>query len=775
MLQEDQGWEAICAAGRWLTLQHQARIKLDAAARAETSRRAAALDRSTLHGALSHLAGVQGEQGEDQGPAGRAQLAGALALVCEALGHEHGEFPRPRAEADPASALRVLVRQARLRQRPVALKGRWWTGSYGPLVGFRLSEDCEAQAVALLPGREGGYVLVEPGSEARLALTEGEAQAIAPIAHQIYRPLPTASVSFLQLWVFGKTGVGADIFTIAGIGMLLGMVGVVPPLAAGQVYDRVIPEASYSLLIQVGFALVMVALGTFTFELGRRVAVLRVQNHIEDSLQHALWSRLLDLPPPFFRDYTAGDLAIRAQGLGTIRQVMSVAASTSIMGGIFSAWYLLVLIWISPLLTAWALGLTLVALAVAAGTFFLKFRHQQELAELEGELGGTLLQLLSGISKLRVAGTEQRAFARWAELFARREAARLRASDLDKVSNSFGAGFPVLVSACVFWVVAGGGGTQLSTGQFLAFAGALGSFTAAMLGLTGAVVSVIGVLPLYQRFVPILTAETECSQDRELPGDLSGELEVSRVSFRYGPKLPLVLRDVSVRIQPGEFVALVGPSGSGKSTLFRMLLGFEIPESGVVFYDQRDLGSLDLREVRSQLGVVLQDSELRVGSIFENIAGTTGCSPAQAWEAAQKVGLAAEIQAMPMGMHTVLSQGGGGLSGGQRQRLFLARALINKPRVLFLDEATSALDNRSQALVTAALDKQRVTRIVIAHRLSTIRGADRILVLDGGRIVEQGPYQELMELDGVFAAMASRQLVEQPPADSAAVSAVHAS
>jgi ATP-binding cassette subfamily C protein len=265
-------------------------------------------------------------------------------------------------------------------------------------------------------------------------------------------------------------------------------------------------------------------------------------------------------------------------------------------------------------------------------------------------------------------------------------------------------------------------------------------------------------VPTYERAKPILETLPEVDEMKADPGELTGELEVSHVSFRYREDGPIVLKDVSVQVKPGEFVALVGPSGSGKSTLFRLLLGFEKLEAGAVYYNGRDLVGLDIREVRRQIGVVLQNGKLMAGDIFTNIIGSSLLTLEDARQAARMAGLEDDLKAMPMGLHTVISEGGGTLSGGQRQRLLIARALVHRPRILFFDEATSALDNRTQAIVSESLDNLQATRIVIAHRLSTIMNADRIYVLQDGRVVQQGTYDELIQAEGVFADLAKRQM-----------------
>ena len=324
--------------------------------------------------------------------------------------------------------------------------------------------------------------------------------------------------------------------------------------------------------------------------------------------------------------------------------------------------------------------------------------------------------------------------------------------------RAFNAIQPVLLLLVVFVTVVALGAGEIDAGDFLAFNAAMLQFALATTLVTNSLAMVVDVIPILDRARPILEAATEISSDRADPGDLSGQIEVKSVSFRYSEDTPLVLRNLSIKVEPGEFVALVGPSGSGKSSLLRVLLGFEQPEIGSVYYDGQDLATLDTRAVRRQLGVVLQAGRLMPGELYKNIIGTSTLTVDDAWAAAARVGLAEDIQRMPMGMYTYISEGVSTLSGGQRQRLMIARAIVNQPRIIFLDEATSALDNEAQAVVTDTLKRLDATVVAIAHRLSTIRQADRIFVIEAGRLVQAGTYDELIDQPGVFADLARRQL-----------------
>jgi len=340
-----------------------------------------------------------------------------------------------------------------------------------------------------------------------------------------------------------------------------------------------------------------------------------------------------------------------------------------------------------------------------------------------------------------------------------------RAGSIENLVEVFNASFPLITSAALFYAVlwlaeqaAQTGDPPLSPGDFVAFNAALGGFLMQTLSTGLTAMQALAIVPLYERARPILEARPEVDTTKADPGELAGEIEVSRVTFRYQEDGPTILSDISLRIEPGEYVAIVGPSGSGKSTLLRLLLGLETPETGCVYYDGRDLALLDVQRLRRRIGVVAQSGAIRTGSIFSNIAGSLPLRESDAWEAARMAGFDEDIRQMPMGMHTVVQQGGGTLSGGQRQRLIIARAIVTRPRILFFDEATSALDNRTQAIVSESLRELQATRVVIAHRLSTIIGADRIHVMQAGRIVQQGGYQELIGREGLFAELVKRQV-----------------
>lgn len=693
-------------------------------------------------------------QGDD------AAILEACRLVGEYLGLTVREHPGKQEGMSFEQQVLAIASASGFRTRVVALRDDWWKTDNGPL----LAQWAETNdPVALIPKSPRAYECLDPKTGKRVAVTAKMAEEFSGFAYTVYRPFPEGELSVSKLVRFGAQGIRGDLIWVIWMALIVGLFGTVTPFITGQVFDSAIPQADESALILLGFALLASALATSAFKLTQGIATIRVQRKMAAPIQSAVWDRILNLPVNFFRKYSAGDLADRAEGVSAIQDLVSGAGIAAILGSISGLFYVVQMFAYHSSLAVLAVLLTLLYVGVNTGANYLQLRYQRLEFQFRGRITGLVLNLLTGVTKLRVCGAEQHAFRVWAEQFAQQRKLTFKVGTIRNAALVFGSVFPVVSSIAIFYTLLSiqqGGGNEpgLTTGEFIAFNTAYGLFLAAMQALGDASLSLLRVVPIYERFKPILETKPEVDQSKAFPGQLEGTIELSRVSFRYSSDGPWIIRDVSFKINPGEFVAFVGSSGGGKSTLMRLMLGFETPTSGTVLYDGQDLNALDIRMVRQQLGVVLQASRVMPTEIFRNIVGVSSRTLEEAWEAAEKAGLAEDIRAMPMGMHTYVSEGGGTLSGGQRQRLMIARAIVNKPKILFLDEATSALDNRAQAIVTESMDRMDATRIVIAHRLSTIVNADRIYYLHGGQIAESGTYQELMAMDGMFAALAKRQM-----------------
>jgi len=682
-------------------------------------------------------------------------------LACRAVGRVAGIDFKPHPD-HRRMALRdsvtAIAAASGVRTRTVALKGNWWQQDVGPMVGRR---EADGAPIALLPVSPRRYQLYDPIARSRIPVNATVAASLEPFAWCFYRPFPARALTARDLVEFGLNGSRRDLATVLMMGAAVGLLGMALPVVTGVVFDSIIPGADRSQLRVVTLLLIVAALCGSVFQVVQSFALRRLEARMDATLQAAVWDRLLSLPVPFFRDYTSGDLAMRSLGISAMRRLVTDSVTSSLLSGASSVFGFALLFYYSWRLALLATGLTAVTVLAATVTGSLQVRYQRETMDVAGRLSGMLLQLVNGVSKLRVSATENRAFAAWAREFSRKKEIAFKTRTLSIGFSVFTSVIPVLSAAAIFWassrLLDQADGNTLSTGSFLAFLATFFQFQFSALALSSAFVSLLSVVPLYERALPILTTLPETNRAMTDPGELVGNIEVKHANFRYRPDAPLVLRDVSIKVPAGRFVAIVGPSGSGKSTLFRMLMGFETPESGAIYFDDQDQAHLDVQALRQQVGVVLQSGRLLTDSLYRNIVGNARLTMEDAWAAAAMAGLEKDIQAMPMGMHTMISEGGGGLSGGQRQRVMIARAIVKKPRILLFDEATSALDNETQAIVSQSLESLQATRIVIAHRLSTIVHADYIYVMEKGVVVQEGTYQELIQQEGPFADLARRQ------------------
>jgi len=693
--------------------------------------------------------------------AGAEPVLQAATLVGRAVGIDVRRHPAATDDLTYEEQVAAVATASNFCTRVVALRDEWWAADNGPL----LAQDAVTKGpIALLPLSARSYELVTPSGDRR-EVNAAVAATVAPFAYTFYRPLPDGVITVSRLLKFGAFGLVSDLRLTVVLAVVVGMFGTVTPYLTGKLFDEAIPQSEKGMLFGFGLALLLSAAATSIFKFAQGVATVRIQSRMESPIQAGLWYRLLNLPTNFFRQYPAGDLADRAAGVDQIQQLVAGAGISAVLGSVSGLFYVVQMFGYSLRLAILAVILTLVYVSVTTLCNYLQLRHQRVEMQLRGRLQGLVLNLISGVPKLRICGAEPHAFRVWAGQFAEQKRIGFTIGNIQSVATVFSAIFPVFSSIIIFQVLvneitnAEPGADLITTGEFIAFNTAYMLFLMAMQSLGDASLNLLKVVPIYDRLRPILETTPEVDQSKAFPGQLTGEIELSHVNFKYSDEGPLIVNDFSLRIKPGEFIAFVGSSGCGKSTLMRLMLGFERPSTGTIYYDGQDLASLDVRMVRQQIGVVLQVSRVMPTEIYKNIIGATSRTIEDAWDAAEKAGLAEDIRNMPMGMHTYISEGGGTMSGGQRQRLMIARAIVSKPKVLFLDEATSALDNKSQAIVTESMDRMSATRIVIAHRLSTIMNADRICYLDKGRIMEMGTYQELMEKNGLFAELARRQVV----------------
>ncbi|MGW2499390.1 NHLP bacteriocin export ABC transporter permease/ATPase subunit [Streptomyces pseudogriseolus] len=684
--------------------------------------------------------------------------ADATYAACELVARAAGISLAPPAQsgtgADRLDPVEQVALASRLRTRVVRLEGRWWRDDVGPLVGRRA---LSGAPVALL-WRRGGYVAVHPSTGRETPVEKANAEEFEPRAVMFYRPLPERGLSPLRLVRFCMGGTRGDLTGLVLSGLVTVVLGALVPLATGRVLGEYVPKAQTDLIVQVCLAVILSSVVAAAFMLLQNLTLLRLEGRVEATLQPAVWDRLLRLPTRFFTERSTGELASAAMGISAIRRMLAGVGPTVTQSVTVGAVNLALLLWFSVPMALAAMGMLVVIAGVFLGLGLWQVRWQRRLVVLTNKLNNQAFQTLRGLPKLRVAAAENYAYAAWASQFARSRELQQKAGRIKNLTAVLGAVYLPLCTLGMFMLLAGPARGSMTAAEFLTFNTSVTMVLTSVTQLTGSFVSAVAALPLFEQIKPVLDATPEVRVASTRPGPLTGAIEARRVSFRYTDDGPLVLDDVSFEARPGEFVAVVGPSGCGKSTLLRLLIGFDRPLSGSVLYDGQDLAALDRSAVRRQCGVVLQHAQPFTGSIMDVICGSEPYTPDEAMAAAEMAGLAEDIRRMPMGLHTIVS-GSGAVSGGQRQRLMIAQALIRRPRILFFDEATSALDNETQRTVIESTKALRATRIVIAHRLSTVLDADRVVVMEAGKVVQQGtPAELLADTRGRLHELVRRQL-----------------
>ena len=683
-------------------------------------------------------------------------LYNAVAIICGKSGIPVASFERILAACPGGFSINDIARISHFSCREVVLDENWHKSDSGALLAF----DEDGRPVACIPKRQRGYMAHDAESGEVRTITQAKARLLNSKAYAIYRPLPYKSLCPKDLFRFCIKSVNIyDIAQIVLFTAITAIVGLLIPHLNLLLYDTLIPSGTSSAVLHIGLAAGTAMIGGMFFAVAKNIANFRVSSRISIDFQCAMQDRLFNLPTSFYRKYESADLAQRMCGAPL---VVGAGVNLVLATGL-TAVLSLVYFWKMADYSArlsWAAVLMLAAYAAALLAISRREKkYQAQIQELAGKADSTLYQYINGIPKIRMAGAEDRALFECMKLYTQACEIGEKRSIASSIANVLPIASSGLFSAVLYWILVHGGAV-VSLGEFIAFTSAFGIFSGAFMQVVFCVSQFSVLKSKYDRCKPVMTEAPEFDEAEELPGELTGELEISNVSFAYSKDTPLVINNVSLTIRAGEYIGIAGPSGCGKSTLLKLLLGFETPTAGKIYYDGKDIENLDKRELRKKMGVVLQDGKLISGSIYENITITSPNSTlSDAQEIVRAVGLEKDISDMPMGIHTILSEECGTISGGQQQRILIARAIIGKPGILFFDEATSALDNVTQAMVCESLDDMDATRIVIAHRLSTIIKCDRIIVMDSGRVVEQGKYQELMDSRGLFYELASRQIM----------------
>ncbi len=677
----------------------------------------------------------------------------AVAAVLRYFGKTPAEIPVTMTDAE--GRVDYAVRSCGMMKRSVRLEGRWWTNATGAYLGQLQT----GEPVAIIPLGLRSYGYVDPQTNKKVLLTARTAAAVSPDAFCFYRPLPEDSLSYRDLVKFMVASLDPGDYIRIVLGTLaVALVGLLPAVANSLLFDRIIPSGDMGLILPICALLLGAVIASTLIGIIRTMVTARLTSKLSMQMEAAMMTRLLMLSPIFFKGRQPGDLAKRVKRVRDIVNTMTSVFLGSALTAVFSLVYIFQITAYAPTLVVPAVLIIFAQLVVGTLVAVTKARHQDKIIAADLKVSGLVPALLRGISKIKLAGAEKRAFAQWANVEANYLASQYDLPLWYKVADTIPALVTLVGTIAIYWF-AGSSGVTLA--DFMAFNVAFGAVSTAVVALAQAGGQLAQMQSYLGAVQPILEAVPESNRQGKQVTSISGSIELSNVTFRYDPTQKPIIEDLSLKIKSGEYLAVVGKSGSGKSTLLRLLLGFERPERGAVYYGGQDISEMDVRSLRHTIGVCMQNGSLFSGNIFGNIVlSSPRATMDDAWEAAELAGVADDIRAMPMGMHTLITEGSGGVSGGQRQRILIARAVCSKPRVLIFDEATSALDNVTQKHVSDSLAQLKCTRVVVAHRLSTIKLADRIVMLDRGHIIEEGTYDELVAAGGEFAELVRRQQLE---------------
>ena len=662
----------------------------------------------------------------------------------------------PDTIRDVNDQLEYVLRPTGLMTREVELEEGWQNDAYGPMLGY-LKE--AGTAVALLPGTIYGYYFKDPATGKRTRITRKTARLFSREALCFYQPLPMKKLGIPDLLKYMKNSITyGDLVVIVLATLAVQLVGMIEPRVYSLVTGKILEGHNMNLMAGVGVFLLTSAFAAQLIGLVRSLLMQRINTKTSQAVQASVMMRILSLPVSFFRRYSSGELSSRANSVNSLCSMMLNNILSIGLSSLLSLLYVAQIFSFAPALVWTSLLIILATVVMSLAVSLVQIGISRKRMKLSAEEQGMSYAVMNGIQKIRLSGSEKRVFARWGRLYAKGAQLEYNPPLFLKINTVITTAISLIGTIVLYYLAIQ---TNVGVSQYYAFTAAYGRVMGAFSALAGIAVSVASIRPVLEMAEPILKAEPEVAADKQPVDRVTGHIEMSHVSFRYEENTPYVLNDLSLDIKAGEYVAIVGRTGCGKSTLVRLLLGFEKPEKGGIFYDRHDLNSIDPRSLRKHIGVVIQNGQLFQGDIFSNITiSAPDLTLDEAWEAAEMAGIAQDIRDMPMGMQTLISEGQGGISGGQKQRLMIARAVAPKPSILIFDEATSALDNKTQKQVSGALDKLNCTRIVIAHRLSTIRNCDRILVMDKGTIIEEGTYDDLIAQNGHFAELVARQRLD---------------
>ncbi len=667
-------------------------------------------------------------------------------------------FPARSAQSGTPIGLIDVLSASGVRARRVQLdaESNWWWSDSNTLLAFR-KED--GQPVVLVPGVFGRYREIDPLSKRAARVTASSARGLKDEAWTFYRPLSAEDTTQRNLARIAFRGAGSDIARLVIAGIPHGVTKLAPAFALGAIANHVLAGGDAQSLYVLTAALAGIGLIGALFHMLQNTAFSRLKGRSTSRIEAAFWDHLMRLPASVVQRYSAGDLAILGMSFQKVRDSLQDTVTSSFLSIIFLLPIFVIISFYDTTLGFIALAFSLTSLLITVILGLRQIFPYEQMISASRRVAGNLFQMINGIIKLREGGAEGSAFAIWARNYRQLKRAELELSALDEHARAFSAALPFLASGVLLFAVMSNGDRNVPIADFLVVFTVFIVFQTAVARLGESLGAVAALYPALKQMEPLLSVVPETESKGEPVEFLGGDVLFDRVSFRYKADGPLILDDVTIHAQSGEFIALAGESGSGKSTLFKLALGAIVPTSGAVYYDERDLKHLNLKQVRQKIGSVPQSVQLHPHDIWDNIAGHhDSVETGEIWAAARIADIEKEIKRMPMGLMTMVGSSGEVLSGGESQRITLARSVMRNPRIMLLDEATNWMDNDGQAKVMENLAGMTFTRIVIAHRLSTLKSADRIYVLQSGKVVESGSYAELMEAGGEFTDLVKRQI-----------------
>lgn len=652
--------------------------------------------------------------------------------------------------------LEYLMRPYGIMRRRVKLEKGWYKNAIGAMLGVKKAD---SSVVAFIPTGLSGYSYLDQSSGKYVKINKNNEDLFEDEALAFYKPFPIEKLNIPILLRYIMEILSVSDFVLIGLGTLaVTLVGLLTPKLNNLLMGTVVDTGSMRLLTAIILFMVCVNIASLLLSTVKSLLTTRINTKLDITVQAATMARVMSLPADFFKSYSSGDLSSRCGQMNSLCNMLVSAILSTGLTSVFSLIYITQIFTYAPALVIPALSIIIATILFTTLTALAQMKLAKKQMEAGAKEYGMSYALISGIQKIKLSGAEKRAFARWANVYTQRAKLTYNPPTFLKYSSVFSMAISLIGTILMYYFAAN---SHVSVADYYAFNTAYGMVSGAFMSLASIALTAANIKPILDMAKPIMDTVPEISADKQVVTRISGGIELNNISFRYNESMPNVLDNLSLKIKPGQYVAIVGTTGCGKSTLMRIMLGFETPQKGAVYYDGKDLSRMDLKSLRRKIGVVMQNGKLFQGDIFSNITiSAPWLTIDDAWRAAELAGIADDIRRMPMGMHTIISEGSGGVSGGQRQRLMIARAIAPKPRILMFDEATSALDNLTQKKVSESLDGLKCTRIVIAHRLSTIKQCDRIIYLDNGKIVEDGTYEELINMGGKFAELVARQQLD---------------